>query len=71
MKNSTAVLLALLVTVAAGASALLTRPDCTVYGLDDIHTNCGAGNKAAPGGHRTNAPANGSDTGQPREQTAP
>ena len=71
MKNSTAVLLALLVTVAAGASALLTRPDCTVYGLDDLHTNCGAGNKAAPGGHRTNASATGSGTGQPREQTAP
>jgi hypothetical protein len=71
MKNSTAVLLALLVTVAAGASALLTRPDCSVYGLDDLHTDCGAGNRTAPGWRRTNASANGSGSGQPREQTAP
>jgi hypothetical protein len=70
MKNSTAVLLALLVTVAAGASALLTRPDCTVRGLDDLHTSCEAGGEAAPGGQRRNGSANGSGSAQQRERVA-
>ena len=68
MKNSTAVVLAVLVTVAAGASALLTKPDCAAWTLDDGNGNCEVTGPHEPGatgfGSRVNDSLTGRQAGQ-------
>ena len=48
MKNSTAVVLAALVAVTAGVSALLTKPDCTAWNSDERKISCNGRETVAP-----------------------
>ena len=48
MKNSTAVVLAALVAVSAGVSALLTKPDCTAWNSDERKISCNGRETVAP-----------------------
>ena len=69
MKNSTTVVLAALVTVAAGASALLTKPDCTAWNVDERKISCNGRETAAPRQVRLGTRPNQSVTGQQADQT--